>query len=60
MSKVVAQVTPAHLKNRLEQDREVDFSYFVPGIGRFRTDLFRNRPAEPSYGEGGGYGKMTG
>jgi twitching motility protein PilT len=43
MSKVVAQVTPAHLKTRLEQDREVDFSYFVPGIGRFRTDLFQQR-----------------
>ena len=43
MSKVVAQVTPAHLKTRLEQDREVDFSYFAPGIGRFRTDLFQQR-----------------
>ena len=43
MNKVVAQVTPAHLKTRLEQDREVDFSYFVPGIGRFRTNLFQQR-----------------
>ncbi len=43
MSRVVAQVTPAHLKTRLEQEREIDFSYFVPGIGRFRTNLFQQR-----------------
>lgn len=43
MSQVVAQVTPAHLKTRLDQEREIDFSYFVPGIGRFRTNLFQQR-----------------
>lgn len=43
MGKVVEQVAPAHLKTRLAQDREIDFSYFVPGIGRFRTDLFQER-----------------
>ena len=43
MNKVVVQVTPAHLKKRLEQEREIDFSYFVPGIGRFRTNLFQQR-----------------
>jgi twitching motility protein PilT len=40
---VVEQVLPKHLKQRLEEDREVDFSYFVPGIGRFRTNLFQQR-----------------
>ena len=34
---------PAHLKQRLDEDREIDFSYFVPGIGRFRTNLFQQR-----------------
>jgi len=31
------------LKKRLEEDREIDFSYFIPGIGRFRTNLFQQR-----------------
>ena len=43
MDKVVAQITPAHVRARLEQEREVDFSYFVAGIGRFRTNLFQQR-----------------
>ena len=43
MNNVVDHVAPAHLKKRLEQEREIDFSYFVPGIGRFRTNLFQQR-----------------
>ncbi|HWX22301.1 MAG TPA: PilT/PilU family type 4a pilus ATPase [Candidatus Binatia bacterium] len=43
MNKVVEQISPAHLKQRLEQEREADFSYFVPSIGRFRTNLFQQR-----------------
>jgi len=43
MNNVVGQMTPAHLKKRIEQEREADFSYFVPGIGRFRTNLFQQR-----------------
>src|SRR5277367_3597944 len=43
MNKIVANITPEHLKKRLEQDREIDFSYFVPGLGRFRTNLFQQR-----------------
>ncbi len=43
MNSVVEQITPVHLKKRLEQEREVDFSYFVPAIGRFRTNLFQQR-----------------
>ena len=31
--------TPTHLKTRLEQEREIVFSYFVPNIGRFRTNV---------------------
>jgi twitching motility protein PilT len=43
MNNVVKQITPAHLTKRVEQEREADFSYFVPGIGRFRTNLFQQR-----------------
>jgi twitching motility protein PilT len=43
MNNVVKQITPAHLQKRVEQEREADFSYFVPGIGRFRTNLFQQR-----------------
>jgi twitching motility protein PilT len=43
MNKVVETITPAHLKKRLDEEREIDFSYFVPDIGRFRTNLFQQR-----------------
>src|SRR5512141_3343217 len=43
MNKIVEQVAPGHLRQRLEEQREIDFSYFVPGIGRFRTNLFQQR-----------------
>ncbi len=43
MNKVVEAITPVHLKKRLEEEREVDFSYYVPEIGRFRTNLFQQR-----------------
>src|SRR3989449_3166221 len=43
MNKIVEAVTPAHLRKRVDQEREADFSYFVPGIGRFRTNLFQQR-----------------
>ncbi|HXT13917.1 MAG TPA: PilT/PilU family type 4a pilus ATPase [Candidatus Angelobacter sp.] len=42
-NKIVQTITPAHLKAKLEQEREIDFSYFEPGIGRFRTNLFQQR-----------------
>src|ERR1700722_5816167 len=43
MNKIVESVTPQHLKKRLDEDREIDFSYYVPDIGRFRTNLFQQR-----------------
>ena len=43
MNNMVKQVIPVHLRQRLEEQREVDFSYYVPGIGRFRTNLFQQR-----------------
>jgi twitching motility protein PilT len=43
MNKIVAEITPLHLKKRLEEEREIDFSYFIPEVGRFRTNLFQQR-----------------
>ena len=43
MNKIVEAITPAHLKKRLDDEREIDFSYFIPGIGRFRSNLFQQR-----------------
>src|SRR5579872_2973913 len=43
MNMVVKQIVPVHLKKRLDEEREIDFSYFEPGTGRFRTNLFQQR-----------------
>ena len=43
MENIVEKVVPKHARKRLDEEREVDFSYFVPGIGRFRTNLFQQR-----------------
>src|SRR5215472_919543 len=43
MNKVVETIAPAHLNKRLDEERAIDFSYFVPEIGRFRTNLFQQR-----------------
>jgi twitching motility protein PilT len=43
LNSIVQQITPPHLTRKLEEEREVDFSYFIPGIGRFRTNLFQQR-----------------
>jgi twitching motility protein PilT len=43
VNSVVQSIAPKHVQKRLEEDREADFSYFVPGIGRFRTNIFQQR-----------------
>jgi twitching motility protein PilT len=43
MNNIVAHITPPHLKEKLDEQREIDFSYHVPGIGRYRTNLFQQR-----------------
>ncbi len=40
---VVQQISPPHMLKRIEQEREADFSYYMPNIGRFRTNLFQQR-----------------
>lgn len=42
-NKVVENITPAHLRKKLDEEREIDFSYFEQGVGRFRTNLFQQR-----------------
>jgi twitching motility protein PilT len=43
VNNVVDTIVPAHMKRHLDDDREIDFSYYMPGIGRFRTNLFQQR-----------------
>ena len=43
VNNVVENAVPKHAKKRLEEDREVDFSYYVPSVGRFRTNVFQQR-----------------
>jgi twitching motility protein PilT len=43
MQEVVESMVPKHLKVRLDEEKEVDFSYYVPGLGRFRTNCFQQR-----------------
>jgi len=43
MNSVLDHMVPRHGKAQLEEFREVDFSYFVPGVGRFRTNVFQQR-----------------
>jgi len=43
MDKVVDTIVPRHTKKQLEQDHECDFSYYLPEVGRFRTNCFYQR-----------------
>ncbi|MGD1084171.1 MAG: PilT/PilU family type 4a pilus ATPase [Verrucomicrobiota bacterium] len=43
MINIAETILPRHLKSRIEELREVDFSYFMPGVGRFRTNCFHQR-----------------
>ncbi len=43
VNNVVEKIVPKHAAKRLEEDREVDFSYYVPNVGRFRTNVFQQR-----------------
>jgi twitching motility protein PilT len=43
VNRVVDGIVPPHMRKRLDADREIDFSYYLPGVGRFRTNLFQQR-----------------
>jgi twitching motility protein PilT len=40
---VMTNIVPRHARAKLDTDHEVDFSYFEPGVGRFRTNCFYQR-----------------
>ena len=42
LQKVIDNIVPEHFKQRLDEDREIDFSYHVPDIGRFRTNCYQH------------------
>ncbi len=43
MNNVVEKIVPPHARKRLDEDREVDFSFLEPGVGRFRTNVFQQK-----------------
>ena len=43
LNRIVTTIIPEHLKKKIEEEREADFSYYVPSVGRFRTNLFQQR-----------------
>ena len=40
---LAAAVLPPELKETFERENEVDFAYSIPGLGRFRCNIFRQR-----------------
>ncbi|MDP6913603.1 MAG: PilT/PilU family type 4a pilus ATPase [Verrucomicrobiota bacterium] len=42
LSNVIDNIVPTQFKQKLDEDREIDFSYNVPGIGRFRTNCYQH------------------
>jgi twitching motility protein PilT len=43
MNSIVEKIVPKHAKAKFEAEREIDFSYYVPSVGRFRTNCFQQR-----------------
>jgi twitching motility protein PilT len=43
MENVVGNMVPKHLRTRLDEEKEIDFSYYIPDLGRFRTNCFQQR-----------------
>ena len=43
VEEIVRQMLPKHLEARLEREKEADFSYIDPVLGRFRVNVFFQR-----------------
>jgi twitching motility protein PilT len=43
VQEIVQLILPAHLVERLDREREVDFSYIYPATGRYRVNVFFQR-----------------
>ena len=39
---VLSHIVPKHLQPGLDKERETDFSYYISGVGRFRTNVFQH------------------
>ena len=40
---LVRSILPRHLETRMEREKEVDFSYFAPNLGRYRINIYSQR-----------------
>ena len=47
VEEIVRHILPKHLESRLDREKEADFSYIDPALGRFRVNVFyqRGQPA---------------
>ena len=43
VEEIVRHMLPKHLEARLEREKEADFSYIDPELGRFRVNVFFQR-----------------
>jgi twitching motility protein PilT len=43
MNSILQKMVPPHARKRLDEDREVDFSFYEPSVGRFRTNVFQQK-----------------
>jgi twitching motility protein PilT len=43
MSTIAQTIIPEFLVQKFKNEREVDFSYFAPAVGRFRTNVYTQR-----------------
>ena len=43
LGKVIGRMVPEQSRERFAQTGQIDFSYDAPGIGRFRTNIYRQR-----------------
>ncbi|HJN90014.1 MAG TPA: PilT/PilU family type 4a pilus ATPase [Verrucomicrobiota bacterium] len=42
MENIIDKIVPEHFKPKLDEDREVDFSYYLEEVGRFRTNCYQH------------------
>src|SRR3954454_2348515 len=40
---IIAEIVPPHLRARLEEELEIDFAFALPGVGRFRVNIYQQR-----------------
>ena len=53
MNNIVDKITPMHLKKKLEEDREIDFSYYIPEVEAYKPigQLEKIREVAAHFGE---------